>query len=88
MYLQSPLGSFWSPLKKSVWHLMASQKYSINEHVPTSGRAASLPERITERRKALFSVTTISTTTNQSGTAEPGGGAAVAKLTFLEEKFC
>ena len=53
---------------------MASQKYSINEHVPTPGRAASLPERITERRKALFSVTTISTTTNQSGTVEPGGG--------------
>ena len=48
----SSIRSFWSRLKKSVLHFMPSQKYSINEHVPRSGRAASLPERITERRKA------------------------------------
>ena len=53
---------------------MASQKYSINEHVPTSGRAASLPERITEIRKTMVAITTISATVNQSGIAEPGRG--------------
>ena len=39
LYLQSPLGSFWSLLTKTVWHFVASQKYSINVHLPTSGRA-------------------------------------------------
>ena len=60
---------------------MASQKYSINEHVPTSGRAASLPERITEIRKTMVAITTISATVNQSGIAEPGrGGGGVSPL--------
>ena len=39
LYLQSPLGSFWSLLTNTVWHFVASQKYSINVHLPTSGRA-------------------------------------------------
>ena len=50
LYLQSPLGSFWSVLKKSVWHFMASQKYSINVHLPTSGRAVVLPDRMAKRK--------------------------------------
>ena len=50
LYLQSPLGSFWSVLKKTVWHFMASQKYSINVHLPTSGRAVVLPDRMAKRK--------------------------------------
>ena len=44
------IGSFWSVLKKSVWHFMASQKYSINVHLPTSGRAVVLPDRMAKRK--------------------------------------
>ena len=50
LYLQSPLGSFWSVLKKPVWHFMASQKYSINVHLPTSGRAVVLPDSMAKRK--------------------------------------
>ena len=52
-YPQSPVGSLWSPLTKTVIHLRASQKYSINEQLPTSGRNASLPEKSTVIKKKL-----------------------------------
>ena len=51
LYLQSPLGSFWSVLTKNVWHFMASQKYSMNVHLPTSGRAVVLPADRMAKRK-------------------------------------
>ena len=51
LYLQSPLGSFWSVLTKNVWHLVASQKYSINVHLPTSGRAVVPPAHRMAKRK-------------------------------------
>ena len=50
---------------------MASQKYSINEHVPTSGRAASLPERMTERIDCkTVRIFAYSSTREQSNEAE------------------
>ena len=33
LYLQSPLGSFWSLLTNTVWHFVASQKYSIKIYI-------------------------------------------------------
>ena len=50
LYLQFPLGSLCIALNNAVLHVRAAQKNFMNEQLPTSGRAASLPERVTKKK--------------------------------------